>query len=251
MDNLQNGERAVQREGDGWTHPRADRWTAETHEERDAAADRIMAELQEAPGRSEAWWTVSVLLRWVGLAEVKQLVLDAKQLEGIGGMLTEDETRRRTVGGIFFKLAKMNLGTRTWVKGIAPTAAADWAGYWAPRLRKDRAKTVEALRAALVKFGQQHQSEHAFELLRAALGIPKALPPKPAPQAPPPCTPKPPTVHQLKPKRTVWDPRDPLGPRDPKPEQPYTRSIKFKGERTKEVVPEVYVRRRPTTETSR
>jgi cold shock CspA family protein len=60
-----------------------------------------------------------------GSAAVWAMVEEARQIEASGGMLTADGTRRRTLGGVFFALAKERIGKKprsTRVAELAPGA---------------------------------------------------------------------------------------------------------------------------------
>ena len=49
-----------------------------------------------------------------GEEKAKELCKQAIEIQAQGGMLTEKKDRNRTVGGIFFYLAKSNVGIKEW-----------------------------------------------------------------------------------------------------------------------------------------
>jgi hypothetical protein len=78
-----------------------------------AAVEEITQALDDrVPKDSESWWQYFFVLVEVGSEAVRALVLDVRAVEAQGGMLTRDGSRRRTPGGVFFKLAYDRLGRR-------------------------------------------------------------------------------------------------------------------------------------------
>ena len=75
------------------------------------------------------------IVRTLGEERTRDLVRQAKLLEEQGGMLVPDGSRRRTLGGVFFKLAKEQATPeergRIWVpktRRPKPTEAANGTG---------------------------------------------------------------------------------------------------------------------------
>jgi hypothetical protein len=78
---------------------------------KDSEVTAIATALGEQPA-TPAWWTIRFLLRRLGTEKVAGLVAEALRIENGGGLLTNDGSRRRTLGGVFFHIAKEDLGTR-------------------------------------------------------------------------------------------------------------------------------------------
>jgi hypothetical protein len=73
-----------------------------------AFVDEIAAALHEdAPRYSHEWVSYCITIKKIGdEAIVRELVHKAHAIEAAGGMMLADGSRRRTLGGIFFKLAQ-------------------------------------------------------------------------------------------------------------------------------------------------
>lgn len=89
----------------------------------------IAAELGETP--DVAHMLIKRIVRTLGEERTRELVHHAKVVEEQGGMMVPDGSRRRTLGGVFFKLAKEQATpeerARIWVpknRRPKPTAAA-------------------------------------------------------------------------------------------------------------------------------
>jgi hypothetical protein len=68
----------------------------------------------EVPRRSDAWWHYHVVLADLGLGPARALVDRAIGIESAGGLTVESGERKRTLGGIFFALAREQLGPEKW-----------------------------------------------------------------------------------------------------------------------------------------
>jgi len=66
--------------------------------------ERIASDLGETAG--QALGQIRGIVRVLGEERARQLVQHAKAVEEQGGMLVPDGSRRRTLGGVFFKLAR-------------------------------------------------------------------------------------------------------------------------------------------------
>ena len=75
--------------------------------EENKAAKTIAAQLHETEKRTFA--TIKLLIFRMGLEFVQTVVNDALEIEAQGGLMVTDGSRRRTLGGVFFYLAKERL----------------------------------------------------------------------------------------------------------------------------------------------
>ena len=66
--------------------------------------ERIASDLGETAG--QALGQIRGIMRVLGEERARQLVQQAKAVEVQGGLLVPDGSRRRTLGGVFFKLAR-------------------------------------------------------------------------------------------------------------------------------------------------
>jgi hypothetical protein len=78
-----------------------------SQEELQAAAQEIAAELQET--EQHPLWQISQLLKHCGLDFTRGLLEETRQIEADGGMMLPDNSRRRTIGGVFFYLARQKV----------------------------------------------------------------------------------------------------------------------------------------------
>jgi hypothetical protein len=113
-----------------------------------ATAHKIAAKLNETETRVLA--TIQRLVDTLGEERALALLDEALRIEANGGMFTEDFSRRRTGGGIFFKLAK----NRSTAKERQAIFGPDWS--------------VNAARAQQISWGEC--TELAIQLLNAPTG---------------------------------------------------------------------------------
>jgi hypothetical protein len=66
-----------------------------------ADAERLAATLTERNA-----WLIQRVITVIGLVRAEDLLQQTLAVEAQGGMLTDDQKRRRTLGGVFFKLVK-------------------------------------------------------------------------------------------------------------------------------------------------
>ncbi|RMH00927.1 MAG: hypothetical protein D6706_02855 [Chloroflexi bacterium] len=87
-------------------------------DDRQTLVDRIASALGEtAPGPLK---TIARVVKVVGAAKALALLEETRRIEATGGMLTDDGRRRRTPGGVFFKLVKNQTTSRERGKIFGP-----------------------------------------------------------------------------------------------------------------------------------
>lgn len=83
------------------------------YQQRKAVVDEIVHALgDDIPRKQLAWWEYFYVVAELGIERARELVQEAGAVQTQGGMLTKDGTRKRTLGGIFFFLAKEQLNSR-------------------------------------------------------------------------------------------------------------------------------------------
>lgn len=90
-----------------------------------AVTDALVAALTDDCTRKQfAWWSYHFTIELLGNDRVGELVARVWEIEATGGLLTRSHHRRRTPGGVFFKLVKGVIGMDAWnrVEGRAYVA---------------------------------------------------------------------------------------------------------------------------------
>jgi hypothetical protein len=64
--------------------------------------------------RSDAWWHYHAVLGDLGAVAARALVERARATDAAGGLKVETGERKRTLGGIFFALARESVGPEKW-----------------------------------------------------------------------------------------------------------------------------------------
>src|SRR5690242_19464474 len=95
-----------------------------------ALVAQLAAELGETA--AEAQVLIKKVVRTLGAERTRRLVDEAKAIEADGGMLVPDGSRRRTLGGVFFKLAKER------------ASPEERARIWSPKKRRPQATPTAA-----------------------------------------------------------------------------------------------------------
>ncbi len=85
---------------------------AGVREGRAVAEEIIQALGDDVAAESRAWWQYLYVVAELGDDCVRQLVREVATVEAAGGMTTQDGSRRRTPGGVFFALAYDRLGPK-------------------------------------------------------------------------------------------------------------------------------------------
>jgi hypothetical protein len=87
----------------------------EVRRQRAAVADSLILALGDDVQRgSLSWWNYYYAGKFLGEEGAHQLVHDARAADASGGMIVGDGSRKRTLGGVFFRLAKKKFGRRKW-----------------------------------------------------------------------------------------------------------------------------------------
>jgi|GEM_PF-1207978 hypothetical protein len=84
------------------------------------------------------------IIRWLGAKRTQEYVEESFRVEENGGMMLPDESRRRTLGGVFFHLVKHNATPRERLQ-IWPELRIKGNEH---KTRKERATIIELLRAS-------------------------------------------------------------------------------------------------------
>ncbi len=74
-----------------------------------AIARDIAKTLQEDSSQGKPFRQIENIVRWSGEEFARDLVRQTLEIEAAGGMMTSDGTRRRTLGGVFFYIAREQL----------------------------------------------------------------------------------------------------------------------------------------------
>ena len=84
-----------------------------TSEQKEAVVNEITLALGDPIARkSKPWWTYFFAVTELGVDVVREFVQEVFTIEARGGMATNDGSRRRSPGGVFFVLVRERLGPR-------------------------------------------------------------------------------------------------------------------------------------------
>lgn len=87
-----------------------------THQEKAALAAPIITALGETLTTADlAWWHFLFVVGEVGGDKAAEFVKRALDVQSVGGLLTRDGSRPRTLGGVFFVLARAEMSQRRWI----------------------------------------------------------------------------------------------------------------------------------------
>ena len=79
--------------------------------EKQAIVAEITRELgDDVTAQSDPWWQYVFVVTEIGDEGARQLVREVRAVEAAGGVPTQDGSRRRTAGGVFFALAYERIG---------------------------------------------------------------------------------------------------------------------------------------------
>jgi len=171
------------------------------HEDREQQVDKMMITLKETRSRkTEPWWTIYFLLLNLSTEAVTALVSGALTAHATGEMRVADGTRQRTLGGVFFALAKAMVGRGRW-NHIVRLATQAWARRWLRKIDEagPRPATPTELEDALRALDGEPSDRGLrvfLELAAAPTAAPKAARPAPEP------VPAPATTTHARGKRT-------------------------------------------------
>jgi hypothetical protein len=159
-------ERAVSRPGDQTDTPAAPEQSQQEREARrqervarqEAVTTQIataLSETAEQPLRQ-----ITQIVRRCGEEKALAWLEEAQAIEQEGGMLTRDESRRRTLGGVYFQVVRKHLrNARHWItlekifgppEGSTRTPTGEWSDVWLPLVRwRERGTVIEEARAEI------------------------------------------------------------------------------------------------------
>ena len=97
----------------------------------------LIKEIASELGETEdvAQMLIKRIVRTLGEERTRELVRQAQAVEATGGMMLPDQSRRRTLGGVFFKLAKEQ------------ATPQERARIWLPKTRRPKPAAATASQA--------------------------------------------------------------------------------------------------------
>lgn len=134
----------------------ARRQAREAHQETLTA--QIAAALNETD--EQPFRQIAQIVRRCGEEKALAWLEEAQTIEQEGGMLTRDESRRRTLGGVYFQVVRKHLrSARHWItlekifgppEGSTQTPGGQWSDVWLPVVRwRERGTVIDEARTEI------------------------------------------------------------------------------------------------------